>query len=74
MNVVAVLKSVHDKTETFLPDLNTLEKYITPKTKVVLINSPNNPTGVVYDESIIAEIGCILEEKQKEYGTTIYLV
>ncbi len=74
MNVGAVLKSVPANTETFLPDLNTLEKYITPKTKVVLINSPNNPTGVVYDESIIAEIGCILEEKQKEYGTTIYLV
>ena len=74
MNVGAVLKAVPPNTETFLPDLNTFEKYITEKTKVVLINTPNNPTGVVYDESIIAEIGCILEEKQKEYGTNIYLV
>lgn len=65
MNVGAVLRAVPPNVETFLPDLNTLEKYITEKTKVVLINSPNNPTGVVYDESIIAEIGCILEEKQK---------
>lgn len=74
MNVGAVLRAVPPNVETFLPDLNTLEKYITEKTKAVLINSPNNPTGVVYDESIIAEIGCILEEKQKEYGTTIYLI
>lgn len=74
MNVGAVLKSVPPNTETFLPDLNIFEKYITEKTKIVLINTPNNPTGVVYDESIIAEIGCILEEKQKEYGTNIYLV
>lgn len=74
MNVGAILKAVPPNTETFLPDLNTFENYITEKTKVVLINSPNNPTGVVYDESIIAEIGCILEEKQKEYGTNIYLI
>lgn len=74
MNVGAVLKAVPPNTETFLPDLTTLEKYITKKTKAILINSPNNPTGVVYDESIIAEISCILEEKQKEYNTNIYLI
>lgn len=74
MNAGAVLNAVAPNLETFLPDLTALEESITEKTKIVLINSPNNPTGVVYDESIIAEIGCILEEKQKEYGTSIYLV
>ena len=74
MNAGAVLRAVPPNLETFLPDLTALEQSITKKTKIVLINSPNNPTGVVYDESIIAEIGCILEEKQKEYGTDIYLI
>lgn len=74
MNVGAVLKSIPPNTKTFLPDLTKLEQAITPNTKAILINSPNNPTGVVYDESIIAEIGCILEEKQKEYHTHIYLI
>ncbi len=74
MNVGAILHAITPNTETFLPDLNKLEQAITPNTKAILINSPNNPTGVVYDESIIAEIGCILEEKQKEYHTHIYLI
>lgn len=74
MNVGAVLQAIPPNTETFLPDLTKLEQAITSNTKAVLINSPNNPTGVVYDESIIAEIGCILEEKQKEYHTHIYLI
>ena len=38
------------------------------------MNTPNNPTGVVYSEKTIREMARILEEKQKEYGTEIYLI
>ena len=65
---------VPPNTATFEPDLEALAKAITAKTKAILINSPNNPTGVVYSENILREIKKILEEKEKEYGTTIYVV
>ena len=47
---------------------------ITPKTKIVIVNTPNNPTGVVYSEETIRKMTEIMEAKQKEYGTDIYLV
>lgn len=59
--------------ETFEPDLCSLAKAITPRTKAVILNSPNNPTGVVYSEKCIKDIANILEDKQKEYGTTIFI-
>jgi len=65
---------VPPNTATFEPDLEALAKAITAKTKAILINSPNNPTGVVYSENILREIKKILEEKEKAYGTTIYVV
>ena len=46
---------------------------MTAKTKAVIINSPNNPTGVVYSKEVIARIAELLEEKQKEFGTTIFI-
>lgn len=58
----------------FIPDLVALEKSITPKTKAVLVNSPNNPTGVVYSHKTMQDIGKILEKKEKQYGTEIFLV
>jgi aspartate aminotransferase len=60
--------------ENFLPDLKALEKSITQKTRAVIINSPNNPTGVVYDESVFKGIGDVLSRKESEYGTEIYLI
>lgn len=54
--------------------LKNLRKKITPKTKCVLINNPNNPTGVVYPESIIKDMAEIIERKSREYGTDIYLI
>ncbi|MFH0914282.1 MAG: pyridoxal phosphate-dependent aminotransferase [Chloroflexota bacterium] len=60
--------------EQFLPRLEELEKAVTPKTKAVLINSPNNPTGVVYGESLLSGIGALLRRKESEYGTAIFLV
>ena len=58
---------------TFEPDPKALAAAVTPKTKAVILNSPNNPTGVVYSEECIREIARLLEDKQKEYGTTIFI-
>lgn len=59
---------------TFYPDLEAMEKLITDKTRAVIINNPNNPTGVVYREETIRQLGEILDRKQKELGTTIFLI
>ncbi|MFV0315224.1 MAG: pyridoxal phosphate-dependent aminotransferase [Anaerotignum sp.] len=72
-NVDAKLVVVPPNPPTFIPDPEVLAKYITNKTKMVIINSPNNPTGVVYPESTIIAMAKVLEEKQKEFGTEIYL-
>ncbi|WP_130862901.1 pyridoxal phosphate-dependent aminotransferase [Bacilliculturomica massiliensis] len=58
----------------FQPDLGEFEKRLTAKTKAVIVNSPHNPTGVVYSEDTIKGIAEILERKQKEYGKEIYLI
>ncbi len=58
----------------FLPDFDDLRKNISKNTKAVIINSPNNPTGVVYSETLIKEMAEVLAEKEKQYGTSIYLI
>ncbi len=58
----------------FLPDIAALEKCIGPKTRAVLINSPNNPTGAVYRGETLEAIGKLLEAKSKEYGREIFLL
>ena len=58
----------------FQPDLAAFERLLSPKTKAVIVNSPNNPTGVVYTEQTIMRIANILREKQQAFGTAIYLV
>ena len=60
--------------EDFTLDLEAMGKAIGPKTKIVLVNSPNNPTGQVYSEEAIKELGELLTSKGREYGRTIYLV
>ena len=59
---------------TFQPNLGEFEEKITAKTKAVIVNTPNNPTGVVYSEDTIKKLASILEKKQAEYGTSIYLI
>lgn len=59
---------------TFQVDLTDFESKITASTKAVIVNSPNNPSGVVYDEGTIEGIACILKKKSQEYGHTIYLI
>ena len=58
----------------FLPDLDRLAQAIGPQTKAVILNSPNNPTGVVYPESFIHSLGDVLARKEAEFGTQIYLI
>lgn len=65
---------VSPNTKTFEPNLVELEKKITTKTKVVIVNSPNNPTGVIYSEETINELAKILLKKEKELNTSIYLI
>jgi len=60
--------------ENFMPRLDEFEKGIGPRTKAVLINSPNNPTGVVYSAATLEKICAILRKKEKEYGTPIFLI
>ena len=60
--------------ETLQPDPETLKEALSEKTKFVLINTPNNPTGAVYTTESLRQVAQILEEKQKEYGHPIYLV
>jgi aspartate aminotransferase len=60
--------------ENFLPRMDEFEKTIGPRTKAVLIDSPNNPTGVVYDEQLMQKMGEILRKKEAEYGNDIFIV
>lgn len=73
-NYDGVLKEVPANTVNFQPNLEAFRTILSPKTKAVIVNTPNNPTGVVYSEETIKEMAKIMEEKQKEYGTDIYLI
>lgn len=73
-NHKGILKAVPANPPSFQPDLIGLDKMINEKTKAVLINSPNNPTGVVYTEAMIQGIAEVLEKKQKDLGIDIMLI
>lgn len=60
--------------DQFMIDAKKLEAAVTPKTKAVIVNNPNNPTGVVYSEEVIKAMAEVLVAKEKEYGTSIYLI
>ncbi len=60
--------------DSFQINFDEFEKMLNPNVKGVLINSPNNPTGIVYSEETIKKLAAILEEKQKEYGHSIYII
>ncbi len=73
-NYDGVLNTVNTDHRTFQPDLSDLESKISKDTRVLIINSPNNPTGVIYSEDTIKGIAEILEKKQREFGTEIFLI
>ena len=60
--------------ENFLPDMDALEEAIGERTRAVLINSPNNPTGALYSEETIAKISEVIRDKEREYGAEIFLI
>lgn len=70
----ANIKMVKGADKTFQIDMEAFETAINEKTKAVIINSPNNPSGVVYSEETIVKLCNLLREKQKEYGHEIYLI
>lgn len=73
-NYDGVVVSVRASEKDFMPNLAELEKSINEKTKAILINTPNNPTGVIYSEEVLKNIANILERKEKEYNHEIYLI
>ena len=70
----AELAVVPADTGNFQIDFDALERLIGPKTKGIIINSPNNPSGTVYSEETVRRLAELLEQKEKEYGTSIYLL
>ena len=60
--------------EEFQIDFDRFEETLNEKTKAVLINSPNNPSGAVYSEATIRRLAAVLEEKSAQYGHAIYLI
>lgn len=73
-NFDAEIVAVNPDLETFQPDMADFEAKITAKTKALIVNTPNNPTGVIYKPETMEQIGAILEKKQKEFGHDIYLI
>lgn len=73
-NYDGVLVAVSPDTETFQPNLKEFEQKLTERTKAVIVNTPNNPTGVVYSKETISKMAAILEKKQEEFHTDIYLI
>ena len=70
-NAIPVVATTDDE---FQPDLEALEGLITARTKAVLINSPNNPSGAVYSKERIEAIGTLLRRKSAQLSTEIFLI
>lgn len=68
-----VLKIAHNDAD-FMLDMHAIEEAITPKTKAIIINSPNNPTGVVYDAYSLGMLGNLLKAKEQETGQQIFVI
>lgn len=68
------LVEVPSRQDDFQVDSEGLEAVINENTKALILNSPNNPSGVVYSEETIKSLCGVLEKKQKEYGHEIYLI
>lgn len=73
-NYDGILTVISPDTKTFQPNLTEFAKKITPRTKAVIINTPNNPTGVVYSAATLEAISRILTEKSREAGHPIVLI
>jgi aspartate aminotransferase len=70
----AILKVVPADIDTFQINFNKFEELLNERVTAVLINTPNNPSGVVYSTETLSKLSHILKEKEKEYGHSIYLI
>ena len=66
--------SIAETDDSFLPTLSAFEEALSPRTRAVIINSPNNPTGVLYPSGLLAEMGKLLAKQEAKFGSQIYLV
>ena len=69
-----IAREVWTDPSTFLPDIKAIEKAIGPLTKAIIVNSPNNPTGVIYPAEVLDELGEMLERKQQQLGRPLYVI
>lgn len=70
----AAIKIVKCREEDFQIDFSALEKAITPNTKAIIVNSPNNPSGAVFNEETINKLSKLLTQKSAEFGSEIYII
>ncbi|MCF0122178.1 MAG: pyridoxal phosphate-dependent aminotransferase [Lachnospiraceae bacterium] len=70
----AVFREVATEPDSFQIDFERLEKAVSEKTKAVIINSPNNPSGVVFRKESVCKLADLLSVKEEEYGHPIYLI
>ncbi len=73
-NAGAKLKIVKANEADFSINFSDLKNKLTKNVQAVIINSPNNPSGTVYDEKTIKKLSAVLKEKEKEFGHVIYLI
>ena len=73
-NFDAAVVEVAPDFETFQPDLEALEKAVNEKTKAVIVNTPNNPTGVIYSSETLSEMAALFTRKEQQFGTSIYVI
>ena len=66
--------TVSPDTSSFQPNISELKEKITRRTKAVIINTPNNPTGVVYSSETLEQIAAVMKAKEEEYRTSIVLI
>jgi len=73
-NVQGKIVKVNTEPDTFLPVPELVAQAVTPRTKAIIINSPNNPTGVIYPRTVLEKLAEVLEKKEKEYGSAIFVI
>ena len=73
-NIDGVLVEISPDTETFQPRLKEFEEKITEKTKAVIVNTPNNPSGAVYSAETLTKLAEVLTRKAEQYGHDIFLI
>ena len=73
-NAGLVFKVVPPDVPDFQINFDALEALLTPNTQAIILNSPNNPSGVVYSEATLEKLGALLRRKSEEYGHPVYII